>query len=316
MVDIDSLIDEAAKVEDQSEVQAGGSGEYPIVPEGVTYGRFTDYIEIGNHPEFYEGKEKPHPVEYVYVGFDLLKGKVETQNADGTTTVVYPGNIRDIEVDGVKRTVCDRLFFKVPKKFTEKAKYRKLFMSMDAGRGEKHLAKHLGQVFQLNIKHNKSADGKKTYVNLWYDGAWHVGLPIIVDALAGTSVNYSDRVRPAISPIRVFLWSHPTKETWDTLFIDGTRKVKREDGTEVEESKNWLQELAMSAKDYKGSPLELMLNKLTDLPGMDNTGVSQKVDASGTGSAAQTSAQTQQTAASSGTQENTADPLAALGLAG
>ena len=185
---------------------------------------------------------------------------------------------------------------------------------MDAGRGSNHIARYLGQVFQFNVKHNKSADGKKTYVNIWYDGAWHVGLPIIVDAIAGTTTDYSERVRPAINPTRLFLWSNPTPETWDTLFVDGTRKVKQADGTEVEESKNWLQELVMSAKDFKGSALDLMLSKLTDLPGMDSTSVSQKVESSGTGSAAQGSVQEQKSAASSETQVSSADPLAAIGL--
>jgi hypothetical protein len=49
----------------------------------------------------------------------------------------------------------------------------------------------------------------------------------------------------------MFLWDYPSKEAWDSLFIEGTW----DDG----KSKNMLQELCMSATNFDGSPLQQML---------------------------------------------------------
>ena len=54
------------------------------------------------------------------------------------------------------------------------------------------------------------------------------------------------------SEIKLFLWNNPTKETWDSLYIEGTK----DDG----KSKNWIQEDMYKAVDFPGSALDIMLN--------------------------------------------------------
>jgi len=78
-------------------------------------------------------------------------------------------------------------------------------------------------------------------------------------------------VPEATIPLRLLLWDQPTTEQWDSVFIDGTRTVKR-DGIEVQESKNWLQQdIVENALDFGGSPLEIMLNGIDnlELPGAE-----------------------------------------------
>ena len=58
---------------------------------------------------------------------------------------------------------------------------------------------------------------------------------------------------------RLFLWSRPTKEAWDSLYIEGEYEGK---------SKNRIQEQILAALDFQGSPLQqlLMASGVTALP--------------------------------------------------
>ena len=51
---------------------------------------------------------------------------------------------------------------------------------------------------------------------------------------------------------KLFLWERPTKECWDSLYIDGTNET-------TGKSKNFIQNKCLSAKNFPGSPLEAML---------------------------------------------------------
>ena len=49
----------------------------------------------------------------------------------------------------------------------------------------------------------------------------------------------------------MFLWDRPTKEDWDSLFVEG----KWDNG----DSKNYVQEKILEATDFEGSPLHQLL---------------------------------------------------------
>lgn len=297
-MDIKALIAEAAEHEDHSEVQEGGNFEYVPPKEGTALGRFIEYIELGAQPEFFEGKEKPNPVEMVRVTFEFTFGD----------------RVKEIEHDGKKIKIAERVSFEIAKKHTEKAKFTKLFKAMSYGRPEiKHLAQMLGEAFIFKVFHNTTdKNGKKrTYANIWKDQVFHINAPRREDPLTGSVEDISSKIPEAISPIRVFFWASPTKETWDSLFIDGEREVKAADGTVTKESKNWLQEQILSAKDFKGSALQQMVSGLRELP-TGSTGQSEKP-------AEQSSSQTasneqEKPAEEQPKQSNPADDLSALGL--
>lgn len=240
----------AAAQEDQTETQTTTFDNDP--PEaGVTVGRFIEYIEIGKHDGGqYQGKPKP-PADYVRLTFELLHPKK---------------NIKEYEVEAEKRERADRVSIRIAKKLSDKAKFKKLFNAMTYGRDIKHMAQMLGEPFIITIYHNvvEKEGVKKTYVNLDNDGVYGIKAPFVEDPLEGTRKDVP--VRKEISPLRLFLWNNPTTETWDSLFIDGTREVKK-DGGEVEHvSKNWLQESILDALNYTGSALEALLGGVAELP--------------------------------------------------
>jgi hypothetical protein len=249
---IKDLVNEAAAIEDQT-VDTGGGGDYEYQPPeaGITIGRFVEYIELGKREQKpFQGKAKPD-AEEVFLGFELLHPKKNIKTNDET---------------GEK--YADFIRIKLTKKMSDRAKFRKLMNKMLYGRQDiKHMALMLGEAFIITIHHNVvEKDGKKiTYANM-YDssGEYTIGAPFKVDPL--TEEKQAIPVPDNIRPLRFFNWSRPTKATWDSLFIDGTREVKKADGTIEHVSKNWMQEMIMSAKDFKGSALQALINEVDDLP--------------------------------------------------
>lgn len=245
----------AAQTDDQTETTVGGDFERRLPAAGKTVGRLIEYIELGVHGNKpYLGKPKPDS-DQVRITFELLSEK--------------KGNIYEVDVEGGKKKLTEKITVRLAKKQGEKAGFKKLFEAMRYGRPEiKHMAQMLGDPFIIDILHNKSDDGKETYANIRdKDNKWYVGAPRIVkeDPIEGTTEIINVAVPEQLTASKIFLFNHPNKETWDSLFIEGTRTVKEEGKPDREESKNWLQETILSAKNFPGSPLDAMLNGLDDL---------------------------------------------------
>lgn len=251
---IAALAAKAAELNDQTDVKEGGDFEYTPPKEGKTIARFIEYIELGKHGQKpFQGTPKPDADE-VRLTFELLNEK--------------RGDIKTIEVEGGgTKKIADRISVRMPIKLNDRAKFVKLFRKMAYGRDAiKHMAQMLGEPFIITIIHNTAKDDpKKIYANIAdKDGNWTIEPPRYTDPMSGESKDISGSVPAALSPLKIFLWNAPDKEQWGSLFIEGTRTVKR-DGRDVEVSKNWLQEVLLSAKNYKGSPLDTLLSGLGDL---------------------------------------------------
>lgn len=231
----------------QDQTVAKASFEYKIPDAGATVARFVGYIEVGTHPEFYQGKEKEHPAAYAKLVFELL-GPKHTRTDD----------------NGVK---SGTLYYQdVTIKTDEKASFRKLFMKMRGGRDNiKHMAQMLGEGFVVKIVHNTVGEGdkKKTYANIKHDGEWLVFPPIKEDPLSGEVEQI--KVPDMISAPRLFLFATPSKEQWDSIFIDGEYERKNSDGTTSTHSKNFIQERIMAAKNFEGSAVQELLSGLGEL---------------------------------------------------
>ena len=246
-VDIAALANAAAELEDQTQEVA--STDFDNTPEeGVTVGRLISYIELGKHSGgTYQGKPKPD-ADKVRMEFELLGPKNEVK----------------YEKDGKEEVFYQTVSIEVKKSLSDKAKFKKLFKKLQYGREDKkHIAQMLGEAFIITIYINEvEKDGKKRkYVNLDKDGEFGISAPFQIDPLTQQRTAYD--IKAATQPIRLFLWDNPVKEMWDSLFIDGTREVKKEDGTTEQVSKNWLQERITSAKNFGGSPLHTMLTGVT-----------------------------------------------------
>ena len=291
----------AAETEDQTETQAAGEYEREVPAAGPHVARFVEYIELGMHKQKpFQGKAKPD-AEMVRVVFELL----------------HPNkSIVEYEADGVKKVRGQLISVSIKKSLSEKASFKKLFNALTYGRaGIRHMAQMLGEAFLLNVVHNvvKGSDGKDvTYANITKDGAYLVGAPQVVDPMTGNVTKLP--VREPTVPVRLFLCDHPTKETWDSLYIEGTREVKNADGTTTQQSKNWLQEKIMSATNYNGSPLHAMLSEVGDLP-LEESAVAQPAAPKQTSIAGKAPTASTTAATTTASPSNSADAaLAALGL--
>lgn len=231
---------------DHTKVSEGFTREVP--PAGPSMARFIGYVEVGKQPQEFEGKAK-NPALEAYIMFELNSKK----------------HIREVEVDGVNKVFANRITAGgggVAVYTNSKAGFHKLFSAMRAGRENiTHIAHMLGEPFKIDVVHSVPAkEGDAVYANMKDANGWKIGPPMVT--------KYNDEGEPLetvvlkvpepIAPLQLLLWDAPTKEQWDSIFIDGTYK-KKVDGKEIDVSKNWLQELCMKAVDYKGSALEAML---------------------------------------------------------
>ena len=238
MTDLMNQINNAAELTDQTAVSTGFTRE--VAPAGFTTARFVSYIEVGKQPQRpYQGVEKPDAHE-VRLTFEL----------NG------PKHITEYEYDGEKKTRSNLIHITNTISNSEKSNFYKLLQKMRYGRNNiKHMAQMLGEGFLVKVTHNKSKDGTKTYANLKSD-VWDIGEPATTNPVTNETSILA--VPEATQPLQLLLWNLPTTEQWETIFIDGeyTREV---DGKQVTKSKNFIQELAMSASNFQGSPLEALV---------------------------------------------------------
>lgn len=241
-MDVNALLAQAATAaEYQDQTEAPASFEYETPPAGYTTARFIGYVEVGKQKQrAFEGVEKPD-APMVRLTFEL----------NG------PKHITEYEKDGEKKVRTNLIRTSVTLSTHDKAGFSKLFKKMAAGRQDiKHMAQMLGEGFLIMVTHSKSKDGKKTYANIKDDGVWGVGAPCTTDPITNETTILN--VPEATQPIQFFLWSAPTKEQWDSIFIDGDYE-KEVDGVKQTISKNFIQNQCLEASNFVGSPLEAML---------------------------------------------------------
>lgn len=224
---------EASEV-DMSESSAGGFGK--LYPEGYAFARLVEYVETGKHADEFEGKVKPPALNF-RMGFAIWgtppnqpNGATENyHNDDGS-----PGLIRtfDMRVSN-----------------NEKAGAKIAFDRMNYKGKAKQFYQFLSQPFLIHITQKANKQGKISNRIILKDT-----LPPH-DPATGTPYNIAEA--PA-ELYRLFIWNSPTKEGWDSLYIDGK--------TDAGKSKNFIQERCMAAVDFEGSPLQQMLNGAGSIP--------------------------------------------------
>ena len=208
-------------------VKGGGGGR--LLPEGYAFGRLVEYIEFGNQPQEFQGQTKDPAMEFT-LGFALTGDGY--QNEDGSAYVVRTYN-----------TALSR---------NEKSRAFKLFKALNWKGTAKGFAQLLGETFLVKIKQvPKSKTDPKIVSRIDLDGFLPPLDPV-------TRQPYPIAEAPD-DMYRLFLWSRPTKEAWDSLFIEGEYEGK---------SKNRIQEQILAALDFQGSPLQqlLMASGVTALP--------------------------------------------------
>lgn len=220
---IQALAAQAAQTgPNMTEAEKGGGGGR-LLPEGYAFARLVEYVEYGAQPQEYLGQAKD-PADEVQLGFALWG--VGYQNEDGTPYIVRPFSF------AVSRN--------------EKAKAFKLFKLLNWRGTATHFAQLLSEAWLLKIVHvpkDKTQPNGPKVSRVAMDGFLPPLDPV-------TKAQYQIPEAPD-DLYRVFLWDYPSKESWDALYIDGNY----DDG----KSKNVLQQKILSAVNFAGSPLEVML---------------------------------------------------------
>ena len=229
----------AAAVTDQTTVSTGFVRE--VAPAGFTTARFISYVETGKQPQrAFQGVEKPDAYE-VRLAFEL----------NG------PKHVTEYEHEGVKKTRTNIIRITATISNNEKSNFFKLLEKMTYGRNDiKHMAQMLGEGFLVKVTHNADKkDPKKLYANLKSD-VWNIDQPAVTDPISNETTILA--VPAATQDMQCLLWNTPSPEQWASVFIDGefTREVE---GQQVTTSKNFIQDRAMAASNFIGSPLEAMV---------------------------------------------------------
>lgn len=229
MSDINNLLalaNEAAEYGvDMNEAVAGGSGSR-LLPVGNAFAVLIGVIELGKHPQEYQGKAK-EPSDEVQLVFALqgqgLSGE-KYQNEDGTPYILrcYP--------------------FAISR--NEKARAYLTFKKMNWKQQAKSFAQLLGQAFFLPIKHVPKSKTDQTPVSR----PDLTGILPPLDPMTGAAYG-----TPQIDPklFQLFLWERPTVECWNSLYVEGAF----DDG----ESKNVAQGTIVAALNFQGSPIQQLL---------------------------------------------------------
>ncbi|ACP44088.1 hypothetical protein vBVpPAC2_10 [Vibrio phage vB_VpP_AC2] len=225
---LNSLVDAAVETQavDMTETGTGG-GEKIILPKGPYNCRMIEYIEYGKVVPTHQGKPTGRPAALnARVGFCF-----------------YGPNGEEVYIRSLKMPVSNH----------EKANAKKLFDRMNYTGTLKHLAQGLNQCFRMELDVQEK-DGRE-YNTMKFETL--SPLPKF-DPETGSPITLPEF---DTSKIQVFLWANPTKETWDSLYIDGTDDKGK--------SKNFIQEDILKAVDYEGSPLQALLEGGLPMPPAD-----------------------------------------------
>lgn len=216
---VQQLVD-AGCVIDMNEVTTGGS--FKIWPEGNAIARLIWYIETGNHAQKdHKSGVMKAPAPQMKMAFAMFSPNYTQDDGSPGIIISYDTTISQ----------------------SEKANATKIFKKMNWKGTAKHFSQFLTEPFIINIKQRKDAAGK---VVGSYTDLKEISAP--VEPLSKQPYSC-----PEVSTdlLKLFMWDTPTKEMWDSLYIDGTR----DDGS----SKNWLQEQIMKAVNFPGSPIEQLI---------------------------------------------------------
>ena len=227
LANLDALVNTALEVQDTDMTETGTGGFDKVILEAGDYNiRFTEYVEYGKRTPMYQGKPTGRPpVLNVRIGF-----------------IIYGPNGEEVRNRSMMMGISN----------SEKAKFKIFFDRLNAKGDVKHAAQKLGQAYRVEVTKEVSAKTQKEFNAINY--ATLKPLPKF-DPETGAAINVPE---VKAEDVKLFLWANPTKETWDSLHIEG----KNDKG----ESKNFIQEDILKAVDYAGSPLQALLEGGLPMP--------------------------------------------------
>lgn len=216
---LNGLIDDVIAVQsvDMTEESTGGGGG--LMPEGFAMARMVTYIELGLQPQEFGGKAKA-PAPEVILGFKLFGGPDNCYDGRFISTFgIALGN-------------------------NTKSNAKITFDRMNWQGDMRHFAQGLGRGFLLPITVHTNETTKKQSNRINLKGILPPIDPVSKGAYPIPEVTAED--------LKYFFFDRPTKESWDSLFVEGSF----DDGG----SKNKHQEKILTALNFPGSVLEQLIS--------------------------------------------------------
>lgn len=210
----------AAEVSDDMNVaESGGGGK--LFPEGYCMARLVEYIDFGSHVQEFKGVAKAAAPEF-QLAFALYGEGYA--NDDGTPYIFRP--------------------YRMSLSRNEKAGAFLSFKAMNWKKVHKHFAQMVGEAFLVKFETKAPSDPTKKPRSI-------LNLKATLPPLDAVSKQPYPIPPARPEDLKLFLWSHPDLSTWHSFYQEG----KYDDGN----SKNVVQETMLSATDFQGSPLQLLL---------------------------------------------------------
>lgn len=214
---LNTLVEAAIETQTVDMTQEGSSGG--LMPEGYAMARMVTYIEFGKQPQEYQGQAKPAAEEFK-VGFKLFGGPDNCYDGRFISTF-------DLAISN-----------------GTKANAKILFDRLNWANDLVHTAQGLGHAYLVPITVTKSkTSGKDTN---------RINIAGILPPIDPVSKGNYPVPEVTEADLKYFFFDHPTKETWDSLFVEGQWEDKK--------SKNVMQEKILTAINFPGSALEALIS--------------------------------------------------------
>lgn len=231
---------------DMTEVKSGSGGR-GLLPTGTAIVRLSSYIEFGKHIQTFGGQAKPAAPQFK-LGFCIVGGGGQNKAGEGEPYVQEDGNFPFIST------------FDTTMSQHEKAKAVKYFNALNrVGNKATHFVQKVQEQCLYSLPVSTVTKNGKEYNEFDF-----TNLQVAVNPQ--TYKAYTDDEMPKLEDkhIQVFLWEHCTPEMWKSIEIEGQWEAQKDAAgnvTKPARSKNFLQEKCLSAIDFEGSPLQLMLQE-------------------------------------------------------
>jgi len=126
----------------------------------------------------------------------------------------------------------------------------------------------LGNAYRGRVTHREyEVNGqKRIHASLRSDDGYTISPPVIevMDDESSEVVIKPIKVAPPLTDLKLFLWDNPDMEQWASIYIPGEYAAHTDDSGKVlrpARSKNVLQERIMSALNWLGSPMQILLEE-------------------------------------------------------
>lgn len=226
----------------QSVIKTGGD----LPAEGPCQLRLIGYIEVGKHKKKFKNVDKV--VNKAVLIFEVVSK-------------------RHIRRNDSNEIIPTLISLTVNLSQSQRANWPKLFSQLNYDGQATHCVQLLGRAYLGEIFHREYDAGngeKRKAVDLNAKG-----LPTVLRAPKKFDEDTGEYVPVDVpqpnAPLRALLWGAPSADQWASIFIDGKFEEERDESGKVVKparSKNRWQEMAKSAIDFSGSPLESLLVQL------------------------------------------------------